>query len=546
MKTQTWRWGTSESRVSEQSGEVLPASLRPLIIRQQLLAFLLAGLAVWAPLPFGSVTLPGRTALAAAVWILVPLGLACRPGPLQPIRSAVLALVGLALFGALQCLPLPRAAVARFSPHRVELEDRASAAAAELSSGFLEDGASERLPISIAPELTVAVALWLLALAAALFLAAVIGRSRALRRVVGGGIVAAGLFQTVYGGGRFMGGTNRIWGTEIAGDPSRFRGTFVNPDHFAFYIGLVLPVVFAWAVWCLRKAREELSVEKRFLLLAPPFFLWLVLFLGLALSGSRAGVVAAMLTVLAQGILAAGEARHWRYLPSGLVLAVVGVGVVAIVSLQQGLGRLLRTSSYEMRWNLRFEVYDASLRLWREFPWVGTGLGTFREAFPLRHPAGLTGTWWHAHNDYLELLVTGGVVAALLVLLGVWLGVRRLATVLMDGRRSEDRAAALAALGALTGAAIHSAVDFGLTIPANALTLVLLCGAGMAPREWLPGEAEPEASSVDEPSAREPSEPSSSVSTVSTVSSVQLHWPGHRIAPGQDAELEKVKPRLEP
>jgi len=95
-------------------------------------------------------------------------------------------------------------------------------------------------------------------------------------------------------------------------------------------------------------------------------------------------------------------------------------------------------------------------------------------------PAHLTQTWVHAHSDPLELAVTAGPPA--LVILG-WaaygLG-RQLWRVLDRGRRSEDRAVALAACGALVGVAIHVTTDFGTTIPANAFTLAVLAGLACA------------------------------------------------------------------
>jgi hypothetical protein len=48
---------------------------------------------------------------------------------------------------------------------------------------------------------------------------------------------------------------------------------------------------------------------------------------------------------------------------------------------------------------------------------------------------------------------------------------------LRSDARSEDRAPALAALGAMIAAAVHETFDFGLTLPANLLALALVCGA---------------------------------------------------------------------
>ena len=53
---------------------------------------------------------------------------------------------------------------------------------------------------------------------------------------------------------------------------------------------------------------------------------------------------------------------------------------------------------------------------------------------------------------------------------------------LNDGEGSEERAAGIAAAGALVTVGLHSFVDFGLTMPANALALAVLLGAAAAAR----------------------------------------------------------------
>ena len=148
---------------------------------------------------------------------------------------------------------------------------------------------------------------------------------------------------------------------------------------------------------------------------AAPVVLWLTLFAALAFTGSRTGLAAGAVAAVLQGLLAASASRRWRLAPLGLVGALVGLGVVAAAGLQQGLGRLLSVSTFEVTWGGRAQAARAALDLWRRFPLLGTGLGTFQDAFPLVQPAGLIGTWSHLHSDWLELLLTSGVVGSVLV-----------------------------------------------------------------------------------------------------------------------------------
>ena len=162
-------------------------------------------------------------------------------------------------------------------------------------------------------------------------------------------------------------------------------------------------------------------------------------------------------------------------------MAVLALAVVAGIGMRQGLSRALNTSAFDGSWNARLQAWGAAFDLWQRFPLLGTGLGTFRDAFPLTQPASVQGTWDHAHNDLLELLATGGLVGTLLVVIGITALLLRLSAVLRLTARSEDRAAPLAALGALVTCAIHGLFDFGITMPAIAFTLAVVCGAGAAP-----------------------------------------------------------------
>ena len=78
-----------------------------------------------------------------------------------------------------------------------------------------------------------------------------------------------------------------------------------------------------------------------------------------------------------------------------------------------------------------------------------------------------------AHNDYLELLASGGVIS--LILAGCFV----VAFVQCVWRRwqhseIEQRAARLGALAGLFAIAVHSFFDFGLHITANALIATAL------------------------------------------------------------------------
>jgi O-antigen ligase len=449
----------------------------------RLLTALLAGLLLWAPLPFAGAVPWAEAGLRVLAFAALALAMAAvdRFSALRVVALPAAALAAVALYGLLQSLHWPAGLAALLSPEHARLFH----AAASLLGEPLAAPVAPIAPIAVSPRLTLAAsasrsaALTWAAAAAALVAGAAAGRERRHRRVLGGALLAGALFQVIFGARGWFARSREIWGVEVTSNPARLRGTFVNPNHLALYLGIALTAAFAWMWWTMRRAAEEPLPERRVAMVAPPALAWLTLFAGLAFTGSRAGLLAAVAAVSAQGglLALAGAGRRWRFALLGVAAAVLGLGMVAALGFREGLGRIADTSVFDVSLGARLDAYRAALELWWRFPLTGTGLGTFRDAFPLVQPAILEGTWWHAHSDLLEVPVTTGLMGMALVGVGAWALARRLLAVLRHGRRSEDRAAALALLGGLAGLAVHEALDFGLTMPANALTLAVLAGA---------------------------------------------------------------------
>lgn len=121
-------------------------------------------------------------------------------------------------------------------------------------------------------------------------------------------------------------------------------------------------------------------------------------------------------------------------------------------------------------------VWRATLGIFERTPVVGTGFGTFQYVFPAFQPVSVqTGRWMHAHNDYVQLLAEGGLAAALPVGVGAALFVRHVARRLRRSSRS-GRLLAWGLLMGLLAAVVHSALDFGLRIPANLFLFSAVAG----------------------------------------------------------------------
>lgn len=449
-----------------------------LFSRLVLVAF--AALVIFVPLPFGSVLPWSHTVIQVTAFLLLAVAaiVAPRLADVRPAALPVACVAGVALLGAIQAATFPPAIVRNLAPEHARLQ--AGAAEVARGAGF---GRTVASTLSLNPAASRAAALTWLAVAACMLAAAAASTEREDRRVLAFTMVASAVFQVLLGASNLRLSPTAIWGMHVPNDSLRLRGSFVNADHLALYLELVLPVVFAWGWWAVRRSGFDPRIDRRVAFIAPPVLVWLTLFVGLAFTGSRAGLIAACTGAAVQGLLLTVRRRRWRHGIAGAVAALVGIGAVAVIGLQQGLGRWLGTSQYELAWSDRLEVYRYTWALWQRFPLTGTGLATFRDAFTLVAPRQLSSEWyWHAHNDWLELLATTGLVGAAIGLVGIAFVIARLVPVLRDGERSEDRGAALAALGALAAAAVHSCFDFGLTLPANSVTLAIIVGAALVAR----------------------------------------------------------------
>lgn len=273
--------------------------------------------------------------------------------------------------------------------------------------------------------------------------------------------------------------------------PGLGYGQFINNNHFAFLmemsLGLVLGLTVAGGV-----RRDRL-----------PIFLGVILLLGISLvfSNSRGGI----LSLLCQLIVAAlvflivhpvkdKSARNdggitWvqRITRSLLVRAMlvlcliiaVGLGIIwvggdPLLSRLEAIPGEVTTREEGPRWSeRRVEIWRATWQVIKAHPVAGVGMGGYWVAISKYHDGSGEMTPQRAHNDYLELLASGGLIGAALGAWFVFLLIRSMCRQL----RAVDkfrRAAAFGALVGLSGVAVHSIVDFGLHITINALVFILL------------------------------------------------------------------------
>jgi O-antigen ligase len=270
--------------------------------------------------------------------------------------------------------------------------------------------------------------------------------------------------------------SNHVWNF-ISPYPGRASGTYISPNNLAGLLEMLLPLAVAYLL------AGRMNVVVRILL----GYAVLVMAAGLAVTFSRGGWVATTVGLLALlGILAGHRNHRGRALL--LLVVLLGGGTILVtnylsktVSYMERVGK--SGSGPELNLNVRFDVWSAAERMWLDHLWWGVGPAHFDYRFPEYRPVSTQMRPDRAHNDYLNLLADWGAAGGIIVLAGVAVFVAGLAKTWRHVRRSENDfgsgqsnrfAFFLGASVGLLALAVHSAVDFNLHIPANALVGLML------------------------------------------------------------------------
>src|SRR5215813_9180985 len=129
---------------------------------------------------------------------------------------------------------------------------------------------------------------------------------------------------------------------------------------------------------------------------------------------------------------------------------------------------------------LRLEVYRRVLHALGEAPLLGTGYGTFADAFRANQGAVVEGFWDHAHNTYLENAMELGIPATVCLLAAVGGVISACAKRLQ--RRDQDVLYPCLGLAVTVQVGTHAFFDFSLEMPGIAVTYAALLGTACA---WL-------------------------------------------------------------
>jgi O-antigen ligase/tetratricopeptide (TPR) repeat protein len=267
---------------------------------------------------------------------------------------------------------------------------------------------------------------------------------------------------------------------------------FMHHSHFAQFmnlsIGAALALTFVKLAEVIKERKPKVPSEWIDLAqqgelngLILPMVTLLVSAVGLATSGSRGGAAAAAIAGALTFCLALANRRSRGPALIGIGLIVLSAGAALAVSstLRDRLAHLRDGDiSSGDRWTLLVNQFP----IWKSFPLLGTGLGTFEWIFPRYDTTRPINIASHAENEYAQMITETGVIGfglIIMFLVGTWAAYFRVLR--HGGRRS------LLGLGlgfGLAAICVQSALDFGQHLPANAAMLAMTISCLISASFW--------------------------------------------------------------
>lgn len=298
------------------------------------------------------------------------------------------------------------------------------------------------------------------------------------RRTLVAGLVAIGLVEATYAVLNLLAGNDYLLFYRRKAYFDSATGTLVNRNNFACLLELTIPFAFLRAVHRSPAGGNGKQAEREDGAKGVLFGIGVaVMLLALMLSRSRMGlgsfVVATALVLaldrsLRPAAAAAAVRSSWttRFVVGATVFLLLGVGLdIAFERFSTSAGDLEAG---------RLPIWRDTWRMIVAQPLLGSGFGTYESvnsAWRLA-PDGFANN--HAHSEYLEVLAETGIVGLAVVVAWLVAFARRLVFTLRQTLDPARRDHVLAAAIGIVSITLHSTVDFGLRVPAVALTMLLV------------------------------------------------------------------------
>ena len=295
-------------------------------------------------------------------------------------------------------------------------------------------------------------------------------------------IMFVGILESLYGMIEFFSGHEHILHVEASTLISSVTGTFINRNYFAGYLSMVIPLAVGY-IFYRESFNEDISVgwHRRLSSLdGKTYFLVfgvILMILGLLFSASRMGILSLLLSLTVVALFFRNPERGQRL--SKTPIFILGLALLwgALIGLDAVISRFFTVSEgFKNRW----EIWDNTLQIIKDFPLLGSGLGTFTQVFPSYRSFHIEGLVTHAENDFLQLASEAGLIGmGLLIIAFLFLFYKTFSGIRKLSPEDPRKYIGIGGLVGILALLVHSMVERNIQVPANAflftfiLTLVL-------------------------------------------------------------------------
>lgn len=275
-----------------------------------------------------------------------------------------------------------------------------------------------------------------------------------------------------------------FWFRELTAGGTPF-GPFVNRNHYAGFMEMVFPVSLSIFLaykpvvtyTSFREKVAEMFSQKRTNTYILTGLASTLMAVSVFLSLSRGGIISLSLSMIFFGLLVyfgkTGKKRGFLVIVIFLII-VLSVGWFGWDHVFERFSKV-RDIQGNIEVN-RQTIWKDTAAIIRDFPVTGTGFGTLVNIYGKYRTLEGESVLYHAHNDYLEVLSDGGLIA---FLLSAWFLVSVFYKSFRKYLNRKDSYAIYLYIGSATGVIsllIHSLADFNLQIGSNGLYFFFLLG----------------------------------------------------------------------
>jgi O-antigen ligase len=287
-------------------------------------------------------------------------------------------------------------------------------------------------------------------------------------------VLLMGVVESLYGMFEFFSGHHQI--LYLKGITS-VTGTFINRNYFAGYLLMVIPL--SMGLFFSREAlqarrfkgwRQRLSsLDGKTVLMG---FGIIVMILGLIFSGSRMGILSLVLSFTLISFVFKVSKKGRGFSKTSILILGLALLWAVWIGLDTVIGRFFSLSEdFKSRWT----IWEDAFKIVRDFPVLGSGLGTFAQIFPMYRTLHMRNLITHAENDFLQLASEVGLMGlGILFVLFIFLFFKAVSGIRSISSQDSNRYIGIGGLAGILALMFHSLVERNLQIPANAFLYTFL------------------------------------------------------------------------